>query len=56
MNAATVIVGSTVQYRVTVVLEELGYDSSQSTAAFNSIVLQVDQAIQYGQFHKPPWC
>jgi hypothetical protein len=47
-NAA--VIGSLVTYRVSVALEELGYDSTQSEAAFNSIVTQVDQSIQYGQF------
>lgn len=44
------VVGTSVHYRITAVLEELGFDSSQSQECFNSLSNQIDQSIAYGQF------
>lgn len=44
------VIGSTVTYEVSAVLEELGFESSESEECFNSLVNQIDQSIEYGQF------
>jgi hypothetical protein len=41
---------STVNYDITAVLEELGFDSTESEQCFDSLVNQIDQSIEYGQF------
>jgi len=47
---ALTVLGSNVHYRVTAVLEELGFESTESVECFDSLVNQIDQSIAYGQF------